>query len=739
MKTIFDIIEKDAALKELYQELRKLARAGAKHEDLVNTCVTKELAQDSCEVQILANCAFAEGKVFEEIKDLQGASDLMDQSIEVAQLPKCQRSLGISRIKRNCKALTKSDIAGIVAALLTAWRIEEPDKKISGKTARFGSKEFQSRPDGIYKVWVDSKGNRVEEPVSNFSIEILEEHLYDSEAGNERHLCGEIKCDSSLIPFTWSYDQFSNNEEFKKLIHATAGSRAVFDETCLGDLRSAVKLMSEPPVIQKTAKLGWHKGAFYSPDIVITKDSILPNIGRLIELPEFAFAAKVHISMPPDQVTAAKNFSDYIDTMLSLGPVNLVYPTVSASLLASIHRLFGNAPKPWVWLFGRTGEGKSFVADYAQLPYGADLASENTLRLSWTSSSKELAKQLSYFRDCLSLVDDYKLANLISMKPSEVGSLIQNHFDNTGRGTLKQNRDFNPTATTAGIILTTAEDVPSCDAAVRARLSAFPVPVFAKNIEAGRKIKDRAENYRGILPHFIQYVLREHADGLGQRLNEECDTLLKPISGRQNDYRIALMAAQLLLGMDLAFQYIEHTKGMDSGRIADLKGQWRAAIEQHVQETADAVISEQASNRFVTAIKSAIFSGNAYIHTIDVDLHSMPTRAVRVGFTKEGLGHQGVVYLDPEACVTLVNRIMRESGTSLSFSTETIGRQLKQDGALARTNNIGCQYRARFGAQNLQTWAVKREVFDFAQPDLKPVASNNTQSDAIDFDESIES
>ncbi len=133
------------------------------------------------------------------------------------------------------------------------------------------------------------------------------------------------------------------------------------------------------------------------------------------------------------------------------------------------------------------GLSKTFAAGLAMNFFGDFPASECGRMVSWNSTSNYL-QSLGYFhKDCLFLIDDFKLD---TTRHNEVVRLLQNYADGTGRGRLRSDATMNVARPIRGLLISTGEDFPLQNASGLARSIVIPVPNREKNLVIGRKCRE---------------------------------------------------------------------------------------------------------------------------------------------------------------------------------------------------------------------------------------------------------
>lgn len=131
------------------------------------------------------------------------------------------------------------------------------------------------------------------------------------------------------------------------------------------------------------------------------------------------------------------------------------------------------------------------------------------------------------------------------------------------------------------------------------------------------------------------------------------------------------------------------------------------------------VKSEQASNIFLNTLSDLISTGRAAIHNPNMtrwvgqtqeaiepeDLRNM------VGFTKKDDGV--FVYINPTAAFLEVQKAVSQSGGTLNFSKDAIGKQLIDDGIVEQLDKGRNQKTVKYRNKICRVWPIKKEKLGF--------------------------
>src|SRR5262249_50782595 len=190
---------------------------------------------------------------------------------------------------------------------------------------------------------------------------------------------------------------------------------------------------------------------------------------------------------------------------LTLHDSIVTHTLLGATAAALLYPFAKGAGRFALWLVGRTGAGKSFVAKLFSNFFGNFPVSSAPFT-TWSATPNYVQRQGYFFKDALYLVDDYKPE---VVQPYQVVRVLQTYADNTARGRLKADATANGLRPIRGLLVCTGEDVPEHNASAVARSVIVRVPQQAKNVRAGTRCLAECQNYSGVMADFIRWLLAE--------------------------------------------------------------------------------------------------------------------------------------------------------------------------------------------------------------------------------------
>lgn len=449
------------------------------------------------------------------------------------------------------KALKEKDLKVIYKSV----EKEKKEKDFEKKKAEclhfnFDGSEYIEEPGGYYEVKVDQNGVPQRHELTNFKVSITEEltliHPVDLDDPTEgqtvehRWLKGAIREGRNTYPFKTPSSEFIRSpESFFTFLTNRAGTNLLYKTSNYNAIRNCVSEFSKDRKVirKKVEDFGhyWFKGehAFVTPSVIITKDQIKPNKEFELEFNEEACKPLDFKIIDDSQFKelALHIVTDYFECSSSMATMSLFAQALAASVLSHIPL----AKSPVMWVDGSLGEGKSFIAEAAQCLYG------NFTKLS-ASDSTGVGKlaQAHVFRDSLLVFDDFK-KSLSEYNTKGLIQFIQKAYDRSGRNAAKRDGKLREESTRIrGLIAITGEDPPFEEASTISRLIIVEVKKDSMNVVLGEKVKERRNDYCGLMPYFIQFVYNVGEAAVRKLYLEYIDVFEKngEASHGENMYRV---------------------------------------------------------------------------------------------------------------------------------------------------------------------------------------------------------
>jgi hypothetical protein len=560
-------------------------------------------------------------------------------------------------------------------------REAEPDGE-EGAEATYEMVESDD-PDktGIYRI----TGERTSR-LTNFTARIDEDVLVHAE-GREpsRRIQGHTWLDGERRPFAIPAADFVNNEKLQATLTTSAGSGAVFLEPRIPPIRAAMGLVGRDRRASRivTADHGWHgcgadlryhtlNGFVDTRGFHTYGDD--PGILR-VDLQGIDVASRLGLQRLEGEalVDAGRHL---VDDYLQLHGRPVMLSLASAGAYAVLEPFAGKDQRCALWLKGLTGAGKSYAAKTTLCFFGDFDPGSGRQYASWAWTANAIEKAGYAFRGAPFLVDDFKLE--LMARRGEAIRVLQLYADDQGRGRLYADTRSAPVWPIRGLLLATGEDVPQNSASSLGRMIVVDVPNRPKDLERGRRCRERRRDYPGVMADFIAHQIRSgRIDRFQERVEECTEAYYKGIEGRANDARIAgNFGALAAAGWEFA-AYLGHL-----GVWPEWEVEFAAYQNGDLFAIRDTMLHligcEQPSAIFLAELRNLVA-----IHA--VRLRGWPPKAMDRDERTPLIGRiaDGRVEIIPEVALAEVQKSLRAQGRpELAVTKETLLEQLVAAGHL---------------------------------------------------------
>jgi hypothetical protein len=447
--------------------------------------------------------------------------------------------------------------------------------------------------------------------LANATLEVIEDLRVDDDIESRRRFQCRATLGDTTTDFTISAEDFASNVRLLEVIYAALGAKLRI--LCKPHaLRTAVSAVSDPVGRRVTPNFGWTKegDAYFTPSVRIDAIGIHPvgdDAPLRVDLADEQCARHLDMAAPrPWELPRLKKH--LVGSFLPLHARRVTYTLIAAAALAVLIRFVPGMNRPGLWLVGRTGGGKSYLARLVMNLFGDFPLAEGGRLGSWSSTPNFLQRQGYFFRDSLYLVDDFKPE--VTRHP-EVLKLLQNYADGSGRGRLKADATANVTRPIRGILVSTGEDTPEHSSSAVARNVIIPVPSAAKDLKRGRRCLRRCGRYRVVMAAFVRHLIAHgRTVQFAKRVAAEVQFFYSGIEGEQNDIRIAGNFALLAA----AFREF-------AAFLGDAWPGWQYEAEAYITQDLLAIRDEmlaaarqqQASEVFLTSVRALLLNGRVRI------------------------------------------------------------------------------------------------------------------------------
>jgi len=425
------------------------------------------------------------------------------------------------------------------------------------------------------------------------------------------------------------------------------------------------------------------------------------------------------------------------DVQAVLRVLDVAPDRVTVPLLAAVHRSILGSLLPItysVFLAGPTGAMKSSLADLVQSFWGLDFLHQRPEN--WSSTANRIEKMCFEAKDMVLLIDDYK-PGITARERSEMHEkahrIFQNAGNRVGRGRDTASGEDRQTRYSRSLALATGEEAPKSESTVARLLLLHLAPG-----EVDTKILTEAQEAGagGIFSHHLSSFVRSVADQyatLQHTLKKRNEALR--VEARKQDLehtRLPDTVASLALGWEMFADFIEGIGATTHEETHALRRRGWAALVEAATQQGNTQRQEQPAVLFMTYLRSAIASGLAHLTNAEGDAPLPPAQwgwrrdprseeldvyvpqGRRVGWTKHTSLQGDLVFLDPSAAYTIVERVARDHGAVFPVSKDALVSALDDAGLLAKKNKGNRTVTARCCGQAQRVLCLRKADFSIS-------------------------
>ena len=216
--------------------------------------------------------------------------ELVQQALlKLVNQPWEEQKKELARLKSAQKTYNSHDLKRMMREIEEKQRnVDAPNKndirRILGKT-------FAREKDGtLVMVNYDQKGIARTTSIANGYLEIVESVLIESPTRDIHQLKGLLHVSERTFTLECPYERLSSNAAFSEELHKAAGHHFLFIDASLSDLRLYTKAISRPKTTRVSQNFGWNDDTYLTPTLAITRDEILANTVKTIQMPEVSMA-----------------------------------------------------------------------------------------------------------------------------------------------------------------------------------------------------------------------------------------------------------------------------------------------------------------------------------------------------------------------------------------------------------------------------------------------------------------
>jgi hypothetical protein len=451
------------------------------------------------------------------------------------------------------------------------------------------------------------------------------------------------------------------------------------------DLKVMIQQRSKPDVQIVYRQTGWltidGKRTYLHAGGGITAKGNDPNI--TVGLPPELMRYDLRCNHPPAECVAA-----------TLALTNLTSPEIAWPLLAAtLAPLYGPVDFA-IHVTGRTGSFKSELTSLFQAHYGAGFDAR-TLPGSWSSTENAVQALAFYACNALFVLDDFVPNGTSWQQRSLQGiadKIIRAQGNQAGRARLTDTASLQQTMYPRGCILSTGEDTPEGHS-VRGRM--LILELRPGDIDTADLTQAQAERpyYCGTVAWLAQSLAAAPAD-IRPRKQEVRDGYRDV-----GHARTPSMLGHLTAVVEDFVRRAADAKLITQGDAARHAAAARAAIATAGRQQGSYLEDSDPVDIFFGAIRQVLAAGIGHVRS---QTGGVPKRAELLGFTAERAAGEMTMYKARGVCIGWCNwkknelyldmlagykTVAKAAGAELALSKQTLGKRIKDAGALVRVDD----------------------------------------------------
>lgn len=566
--------------------------------------------------------------------------------------------------------------------------------------------------------------------LANFTGRIASDITYDD--GAEQHRSYEIevalrdrtvtcRCDAAdFAAMNWVAEQ--------------CGASAIIEPgaSMKDSLRAAIQTLSDSPPQQRYFTCtGWvedpetGKPCYAHAGGAIGADGLLTTIKTKLD------GAMAHYQLPePPKGDDLRRCFEAFTRLRDVAPRRIMVPLIAGALRGVLGPAdFG------IFLYGRTGTGKSELSALVTQFYGAGLDARH-LPGSFTSTGNALETQAFLAKDALFTIDDFapKANRRDAQRQQEAADRIIRSVGNSAcRARLNANATLKEAKPARCLALMTGEDVPQGHS-IRARLLVLEVrqedipPEVWKGALTECQAHAREGRFAGLMAAYIQWLAGRREEAMREFQADVSERLGKSV-GMELHRRTGKTEAQLIAAYRVFAAFLQERGLLTSDEAEGFVSEAEEALHESVELQSEYQDDVDEVERLFALLKSALAQGRCYLTEFGGDVPARPDLCgYRKGADGEWQSHGdkiGVIkgselYLIPGAASAVASRAARERDEQFALNEMTISKRLAEGGRLLSTDEARGKntVRRKIGEDRRAYWHLAASELDVCLPDM---------------------
>ncbi len=550
--------------------------------------------------------------------------------------------------------------------------------------------------------------------ITNFTFEYLKEVSSEDKIEYETNIViGDKK-----FKFNVDAKTLSKNELFEIAIK-TACPIVGFKHHDITSIREAFndfKLNCGTIKNIKKVSMGWHNEEYVMKSVIITKDGIKKNDKYLIDIPTTSKANYIDMFEITNEqfIECGKHINR---DFMNLHDRYFIQMAIADAYGAPIQRRLEETNVDEIKYpkidRGQPQEGKSYVERLIQsffgiIPDGSDKCGYTT----WGSTTYSIESEGGNYCDVIFLADDLSKDILNNeYEKAKFHRLLHNYVSGDARQRLKQNGEQNPTKPIRGLLVVTAENTVTEGQSNTGRVCYVDVPSPEKV-----EIKEQRRIYGGLcqaMKHLYPGFMAMYITDTIKKENWINDYKAAFIVIRdeflqsQGDDRSVKMHAIRYVHFEMFCAFMVKNGFMTEAEKADNLSFLKQRMLERIKETSSSIKNESHCAVLVDKLQQLIASGTiprAQRHDEIDDAHSKNP----VGVILDDMEYPDLAFIIPDIAIGYLKRHMREVSKTFEVNQDDIGKELKAQCYIKKSDEGRNAYRIRFNGARPNTWCVSR-------------------------------
>ncbi|NDG26746.1 MAG: hypothetical protein EB120_06190 [Proteobacteria bacterium] len=667
-------------------------------------------------------------KLIKEVEDLKNEPEanipqrLADLTKRATVFDSNQQAFLKNKID-SLKLIKKSDLAKMFKEAKAEKEKEFADTaKKRDDIIAVGSNLYQKIHPHGYAVIKPGKGNSEEvRTFATFDIYIEEERsVIDDNKKKSLTFVGKYRSQDREVQFEIPERTWWDTSEMLVFFSQIGGSSFNILPSDLPLLRQAVMEHDSHTARRKRTVFygtqGWYDGSYLMPSVLVDKEGVKPNTSKPVDIRDKDHASNLDFKLLSDSelTETLLHFKRDFFQAFPRGPAMV---GMGHSMMAGLISYLGLEFRPVLWLEGTSGYGKTELAKMLQRFWGDFKGPAN-----WRTTGNSMTDYGYMFRDALLMADDYKAINL--SQTTNVINTVHNAYEYSVRGALTKEGKQRGAKVNRSLYIMTGELTPENEASFIGRLIliAYPKVDQMKSRSAWEQCRVHSDNYRGVTPHYIHWVLQLDKSEIIKRLADVREELQAEVNNQTNDSRICNNLSLAYTGWQLFIQFLEYKGIIQNKESKTLLDECWAYIQDVKGLMVVRCSDEQAGNVFLSNLIALLVAGKARIQGL---ANFDEPNAEMVGFVdpQDDPDH---AYLMPERVIEVVKKNVTGHITG---SMTSVGNQLISSGVIVKHDrHRHTVQRRKQGIQASRFWLVSLSKMGLAtKPRLVSKIPNSTE------------